>query len=311
MGPATVPVLLTPANNAVNQPVALSCFWRKAVDQTARPLPLHIISPEGEYYPDAVSNYWFEIYADTAAAPIVRDSTLTDTTRALTGLTNNTNYWWRVKAKNNLGWGTFSAYFKFTTVVAIPAAPSNIYPANGSTGIIPSTLIDWSLVSGAATYKLQVSTDSTFATAQLDTTVSTDSVRIPVGRLLNNTRYYWHVRSQNAGGNSAYSPLWNFTTSLVSVVNTGETPKVFRLYHAYPNPFNPAATIKFDIPVSSAVNIEIFNSIGQSVTTLVNSDMEAGSYSVIWDAAGSSSGVYFYRLTAGSYTEIHKMVLLK
>lgn len=311
MGPATIPVLLTPANNAVNQPVALSCFWRKAVDQTARLLPLHIISPEGEYFPDAVSNYWFEIYSDTTAAPLVRDSTLTDTTRALTGLTNNTNYWWRVKAKNNIGWGTFSAYFKFTTVVAIPAAPSNIYPANGSTGIIPSTLIDWSLVSGAATYKLQVSTDSTFTTAQLDTTVSVDSVRIPVGRLLNNTRYYWHVRSQNAGGNSAYSPLWNFTTSPLSVSGTGEIPKVFRLYPAYPNPFNPTATIKFDIPVSSAVNIEIFNSIGQSVSTLVNSDMEAGSYSVIWDAAGSSSGVYFYRLTAGNYTEIHKMVLLK
>ena len=309
MGPATTPVLLTPANNAVNQPVALSCFWRKAIDQTSKPGPIHIISEN--YYPDAVSNYWFEIYPDTTGAPFVRDSTLTDTTRALTGLTNNTNYWWRVKAKNNVGWGTFSTYFKFTTIVSPPLAPSNVYPANGSTGIIPTTLVDWSVVSGATSYKIQVSTDSTFATTQLDTTVSVDSVRIAAGKLLNNTRYYWHVRAQNVGGNSSYSPLWNFTTSLVGITSNGEIPKVFRLYNAYPNPFNPSATIKFDIPVNSAVLLEVFNSLGQSVGTLVNTNMEAGAYTVIWDASGFSSGVYFYRIKAGNFTEIHKMVLLK
>lgn len=309
MGAASVPVLVTPANNAVNQPVALSCFWNKSVDLTSKPGPLHIVN-EGSQT-DAVSNYWFEIYSDTTAAPFLRDSTLTDTTRALTGLANNTNYWWRVKGKNNVGWGSFSAYFKFTTIVSAPLVPVNVYPANGVIGIIPTTKIDWNAVSGATAYRIQVSTDSTFATTQLDSTVSVDSIFVPAGRLTNNTRYYWHVRAQNVGGNSAYSTTWNFTTSLVGVVNNGEIPKVFKLYPAYPNPFNPSANIKFDIPVSSAVKLEVFNSIGQSVSVLLNSNMEAGAYSVVWDAASYSSGVYFYRFTAGTYSEIHKMVLLK
>ena len=313
MGPASTPTLLNPPNNATNQPVALTTNWSKSIDLTSKPHGLHIIqNNEGSDNSMAVSNYWYELYSDTTAAVVIRDSTLIDTTRAISGLLNNQNYWWRVKAKNNVGWGAFSAYFKFTTVIAAPAPPTNIFPANNSTGIIPTTKIDWSFVPTAATYKLQVSTDSTFATTQLDSTTSVDSLFVPAGRLLNNTKYYWHVRAQNVGGNSAYGPTWNFTTSLVGItINGGEIPKAFNLYQAYPNPFNPSATIKFDIPKSAEVSIKVYNTIGQEVATLINGHVEAGSYSVTWDAANFSSGVYFYRINSGDYTNIRKMVLIK
>ena len=326
-GPATSPSLITPVNNATNQPIAFTHNWSRAVDQTFKPHALNLtMVPVGEQInssaqkspflrqmsPEAITNYWYELYTDTTTAAVIKDSTLTDTTRAVAGLLNNTNYWWRVKAKNDVGWGPFSSYFKFTTVVAVPPAPTNIYPANNSTGIIPTTLIDWSTSAGATQYRLQVSTDSTFGTSIMDTIQTVDSIHTPTGRLANNIKYYWHVRAQNVGGNSAYGPTWNFTTSLTGVSsNGGEIPKVFKLYQAYPNPFNPATVIKFDLPQTGAVKMEIFNMLGQVVGTLVNGSYAAGSYSVTWDAANFSSGVYFYRINAGNYTDIHKMVLVK
>ncbi len=314
MGAATAPVLITPANNATNQPIAFTSNWHKATDQTSKPHPIHIITTGSgnEESVQTIANYWYELYTDTTTTAVIKDSTLTDTTRAVSGLLNNTNYWWRVKAKNDVGWGPFSVYFKFTTIVAVPPAPTNVYPANNATGIIPTTLIDWTTSAGATQYRLQVSTDSTFATTQMDTIQTVDSIHVPAGKLLNNTKYYWHVRAQNVGGNSSYTSTWNFTTSLTGVSsNGGEIPQLFKLYQDYPNPFNPATVIKFDLPATGFVKMEVFNLIGQVVATLVNGNYAAGSYSVTWDAANFSSGVYFYRINAGNYTDIRKMVLIK
>ena len=114
------------------------------------------------------------------------------------------------------------------------------------------------------------------------------------------------------GGNSAYSPVWNFTTSPVGIVVCGGgIPNIFKLYQAYPNPFNPTTTIKLDLPLSGAVKLEVFNMLGQALATLVNGNMDAGSYSITWNSANFSSGVYFYKINAGKFTDIHKMVFIK
>ncbi len=296
MGPASQVTLFTPANNAVNQPITNLLFnWSHAIDQTG---------------PLTVSNYWYALYADTTQSPLVVDSTLTDTTKTVSGLLNNTNYWWKVRAKNNVSYGPFSTYFKFTTVVAAPAAPTNIAPANHSIVYTPTPLLDWSSVAGATTYRVQLSTDSTFTTVLRDSTVTVDSLRLPT--LLNNTKYFWHVRAQNAGGNSSYTAIWDFTTNLSGVVQySNEIPKVFRLYNNYPNPFNPVSTIKFDIPKTTDVKLIIYNAIGQEISILLNSRFEPGSYSIQWNGFNNPSGVYFYKITAGDFTDIHKMVLIK
>jgi len=93
-------------------------------------------------------------------------------------------------------------------------------------------------------------------------------------------------------------------------------PKAFALYQNYPNPFNPTTKIKFDIPSdvkseTSNVRLVIYDVLGRIVATLVNQPMEPGSYSVDFDGTNYPSGVYFYRLTAGSFTESKKMILLK
>jgi photosystem II stability/assembly factor-like uncharacterized protein len=79
----------------------------------------------------------------------------------------------------------------------------------------------------------------------------------------------------------------------------------------YPNPFNPSTNIKFDIPKSSNVKINIYNALGKEVTTLVNEKLSTGSYEVNWNASNYPSGVYFYKLITDEFSNTKKMVLLK
>ena len=96
----------------------------------------------------------------------------------------------------------------------------------------------------------------------------------------------------------------------------GSVPQTYALRQNYPNPFNPSTEISFDLPKASPVELRIYNVLGQEVRTLTNGAMEAGQHTIVWDGrdhGGSSiaSGVYFYRLTAGSYTDTKKMMMLK
>ena len=88
-------------------------------------------------------------------------------------------------------------------------------------------------------------------------------------------------------------------------------PAVFSLTQNYPNPFNPATTISFTLPSRSSVSLKIFDVSGREVATIVSEEMSAGNYSRQWNAANISSGIYFYRLQAGSFTETRKLVLLR
>ncbi|MCL5021379.1 MAG: T9SS type A sorting domain-containing protein [Bacteroidetes bacterium] len=88
-------------------------------------------------------------------------------------------------------------------------------------------------------------------------------------------------------------------------------PSSFSLSQNYPNPFNPATTIRYSIASPGNVALKIYNVLGQEVTTLVNQRQTAGNYIVTFDASRFASGVYLYRLSAGSYNSVRKMVLLK
>ncbi len=90
-----------------------------------------------------------------------------------------------------------------------------------------------------------------------------------------------------------------------------ELPVSYSLSQNYPNPFNPITNINFSIPQKSKVELMIYNTLGQRVTTLINQEKEAGSYKLTFDAANLPSGVYFYRITAGNFIETKKLILLK
>jgi len=90
-----------------------------------------------------------------------------------------------------------------------------------------------------------------------------------------------------------------------------EVPTDFRLFHNYPNPFNPETKIRFNLPKSVKVKMTVYDIAGRKVKSLLNEDKTAGSYEIIFDGSQLASGIYLYTLEAGNYTDVKKMILLK
>tara|TARA_R100000963_G_C4641541_1_gene105173 strand:- start:1899 stop:2243 length:345 start_codon:yes stop_codon:yes gene_type:complete len=95
------------------------------------------------------------------------------------------------------------------------------------------------------------------------------------------------------------------------VVDNSQLPKSFSLGQNYPNPFNPTTNINFDLPQAADVQLTVFNMLGQRVMTLVDNRMEAGAHKVTFDARNLASGMYMYRIEAGSFINTKKMMLIK
>ncbi|MBI3112659.1 MAG: 5'-nucleotidase C-terminal domain-containing protein [Ignavibacteriales bacterium] len=101
-------------------------------------------------------------------------------------------------------------------------------------------------------------------------------------------------------------------TVTTNVSLTGEgIPTAFELHQNYPNPFNPSTTIGFSVPVPGRVRLSVFTILGQQVAELVNEELSPGSYKIPWNANGLPSGVYFYKLHAGSEVATRKLLLMK
>ena len=99
---------------------------------------------------------------------------------------------------------------------------------------------------------------------------------------------------------------------LTGVTQNGtEIPTKYDLYQNYPNPFNPTTRIKFDLPKQSFVSIKLYDITGREVSKLVSQEYNAGSYTVDYNAASLSSGIYFYRIEAGSFVSTKRMMLIK
>ena len=110
-------------------------------------------------------------------------------------------------------------------------------------------------------------------------------------------------------GRGLWESRLNQTT--VFVEEEHKIPTAFQLIQNYPNPFNPSTIIGYDLPKEGMVSIKIYDMLGREVKTLINEEKSTGSYNINFDASGLPSGVYFYRLQAGSFTETKKLVLLR
>jgi Secretion system C-terminal sorting domain len=115
-----------------------------------------------------------------------------------------------------------------------------------------------------------------------------------------------------AGTNAA--SVWKRALSeIITAVNEKKNilPNYYNLSQNYPNPFNPSTTISFSIPQEEVVSLKIYNSLGQELESLIDKKKPAGSYSVSFDAGKLASGIYFYRISTGSYSQTRKMILVK
>ena len=105
---------------------------------------------------------------------------------------------------------------------------------------------------------------------------------------------------------------WNSTDEVTSIDNeSSNLLNEFSLSQNYPNPFNPSTKISYSIPNQSYVSLKVFDVLGREVAVLVNKEQPYGNYEIEFDATILSSGIYFYRLTAGEYTAGKRMILMK
>jgi hypothetical protein len=100
---------------------------------------------------------------------------------------------------------------------------------------------------------------------------------------------------------------------VASGVEDGEEviPTGYALHQNYPNPFNPSTVISYQIPTSAFVRLRVFDVLGNEVASLINKEQHAGYYNVTFNANNLTSGIYFYRLEAGNYSETKKLILIK
>lgn len=185
------------------------------------------------------------------------------------------------------------------------------------------------------TYAFQVATDSSFTdivasvTGIAEGTSSNpthwqveDPLRTGGITLDDGVKYYWRARANDGAFDGQWSPTQSFVASASEPTGVEEdeaaaVPRTFALHPNYPNPFNPVTTIRFDLPKPAVVKLVVYNILGQEVIRLIDNEaMAAGFHQVTWNGRnaaghGAATGVYFYRIQAGEFTQARKMLLVK
>jgi hypothetical protein len=243
---------------------------------------------------------------------------------ALSGLTQGATYYWQVRSRLASPPNTVSNYSSVAQFTIDPGAnPVVVLPANpisGSTLNINAANLSWVVPAqseSALTYDLEISNNEDMSSATLINDLEQPSYS--VNNLDANTNYYWRVRSKTTNGEiSDYSYKGEFSTGAEATdVNSEEAlPSSYELYQNYPNPFNPTTRISYTLPKNSFVALKIYDVLGREIKTLVNKELNAGTYNIDWNGVDNSgrkvaSGTYIYRISAGSFIMSRKMLLIK
>ncbi len=191
--PPAAPTLSSPTNGATGLATALTVSWSTSTGATTYAAQVSTIS--------------------TFASTVSNQTGLVATSAAVGGLANGATYYWRANATNTAGTSAWSSVWSFTTIVAVvpPAAPTLSTPTNGATGQATSLTLSWGAVTGAASYGVQVSTVSTFAST-ISSLTGLAAASTAVGGLSYDATYYWRANATNGAGTSVWSSIWDFTT---------------------------------------------------------------------------------------------------
>jgi uncharacterized lipoprotein YddW (UPF0748 family) len=290
LGPPAVPVLATPANGTPAVAESVLVTWRSVA---------------------LASFYHLQVSTDSffVAALVVNDSTITDTVKTVRGYPGLSTVYWRVRSKNGAGTSDYSGAFAFTS--GFPAVTVTLYPPNSALDIPVQTPLRWDNTAGATSYRVQMALSSTFSPTVVDTAGLSDTTFTPA--LLDYYKiYFWRVKASNSLGAAEWSPYYRFRTVQVTTVDRQNlVPEAYALSQNYPNPFNPTTAIQIAVPSAGRVVLKVFDVLGREETTLVDAEMQAGSYTVTFDASRLASGTYFYRMQAGEFVATKRMLLLR
>ena len=199
-----------------------------------------------------------------------------------------------------------------------PAAFALLTPADGDTVVSNANItFEWETAvdSDPVTYTLTISEGATVVYTEAG--IGATSFNYTGSDLALDTEYSWDVVASDGSSSTSSSNSFNFVTPTVVSIETGNTlPDEFALHQNYPNPFNPTTLIRYDLRENVQVTLRIYNLLGQEVRTLVNGFQPAGQQQVLWDGLDNKnntvpSGIYIYRIEAGSFVNARKMVMLQ
>jgi hypothetical protein len=172
-----------------------------------------------------------------------------------------------------------------------------------STDVRALTTFGTNLFAGSYAVGVFLSTNNGTSWSKIDTGLTSTDIRTLA---ISGTNLFAGI----GGGGVWRRPLTEMITTRVND-NHNQTPTRFVLEQNYPNPFNPATTISFSVPSKSFVSLKVFDALGREVATIISEEMSAGNYSRQWIALNMPSGIYFYRLQAGSFAETKKLSLIR
>jgi len=192
-----------------------------------------------------------------------------------------------------------------------PAAPQLVQPLDRTFDLGIAVRLIWRRNAAASCYRLQMTTDSTFARLLINQLL-TDTTR-SLQNLSPNLTYYWRVQAQNPAGAGVYSAVWGFRRAPASspVEQNPSPPRRFRLEQNYPNPFNARTAISFELPAGGWVRVEVYDLMGRRVSLIMDRSLPAGAHSCVWAPRSLPSGVYLYRVTFERTVQVRRMLLLK
>ena len=272
-----------------------------------------------------IVQYTVELDTSTGfGSPAFRDS-LAGTATSLSVILprESTGYYWRVRAFDGLA-STLSIGTRIVNVSYVnnpPAAFSLITPANDTTvlvGDVPESVqFRWESSSDpdgdVIMYILQLDTVTTFDSPALrDSLVGTATTHVVTFNLSEADTYNWRVQATDGRDTIESSKSRTITVEFFDDVAQGPAlPKESSLEQNFPNPFNPATTIKYSIPKGGFVRLIVFNLLGQLMSVIHEGIQSAGTYEIEFNSSSVPSGIYFYRIESPGFVETKKMVIAK
>ncbi|RPH02902.1 MAG: T9SS C-terminal target domain-containing protein, partial [bacterium TMED46] len=298
--------LVAPLDGSIQTDLTPNFYWTEADD----PDPLDHVS---------YTMTWWNV-----SMPLDTNSFDTDSNGVTLGnFPDNTHLGWQVTANDIQGAESNSdpSYFYTDSIPEPPENFATVAPDHEVEGIATEVEFIWNQTYDPdpleqVHYQLVYATDwedsSTYAFSELiqDTSI--------ILTLEDNAQYYWMVLALDTDdfivGSNENTPNTMVVGTLS--IDSADIPETFALHQNYPNPFNPTTQIKYDLPEDALVNIFIYDVMGRSIRSLVNSRQTAGYRSIQWNANNDrgepvSAGMYIYTIQAGEFRQTKKMVLLK
>ena len=317
------PVSLSPANNSTSVSTSPTLTWNASTGATS---------------------YQLQVSANSGfTTTIFNQSNITGTSQQVTGLSNNTTYYWRVNASNTNGTSAWSSpVWSFTTQQTSLPDLTLVTP-NGWSGPIVVSHVTGTTVDGAVDNKHDLYIDfavkNNNEVAAINLTfynalyidgneVQRWAVSPPVNPNEVVLIYDYNIGKLTAGTHTIKvvadvtntilesNETNNMDTKTITLVGINDwllnnIPDKYRLAQNYPNPFNPTTNIEYSIPEAGLVILKVYDLLGREISTLVNKEQQPGNYNITFDAKGIDSGIYIYTLNGGGKIFSKIMVLVK